>query len=282
MTRERAITARRPGRVVRPLLAWSVAAVLLLPLVWMVGTSLKPPAEYIAQSVELLPDAPTLAHYRTLLVEDQVLRKILNSLLVTGGATLLALACGFPAAYALARLRFPRRLDLLFLLFVLLVKLTPPIALAIPLYQVLRAVGLLNTLAGLILVYQVYTLPFAIWMLLGFVREVPIEYEEAARTDGAGLLMRLWTIVLPLTWPGLVSTGVFVAVLSWNEFLYALLFIQSPALFPLPTFIATLITENEAFWGRLMAVGLLASLPILAFVGVVQRGLTRGFSGGLK
>lgn len=282
MKGEIAITARRLGRIGRPLLAWSVAGVLLLPLIWMVGTSLKPPIEYVTQSVELLPDAPTLQHYRTLLVEDQVLRKILNSVLVTGGATLLALACGFPAAYALARLRFPRRLDLLFLLFLLLVKLTPPIALAIPLYQVLRAVGLLNTLAGLILVYQVYTLPFAIWMLLGFVREVPIEYEEAARTDGAGLLMRLWTIVLPLTWPGLVSTGVFVAVLSWNEFLYALLFIQSPALFPLPTFIATLITENEAFWGRLMAVGLLASLPILAFVGVVQKGLIRGFSGGLK
>jgi len=270
------------GKLGWALVAWTVAAVVLLPLVWMVGTSLKPPLEYTTQSVSLLPDSPTLEHYRHLLIKDDVLGKLANSLIVTGGATVLALACGFPAAYALARMHLPRRVDVVFLLFVLLVKLTPPIAIAIPLYQVLRALDLLDTLPGLILVYQVYTLPFAIWMLLGFVREVPRTYEEAAKADGAGLLTRLATIVLPLCIPGLIATGVFVAVLAWNEFLYALLFIQTPSKFPLPTFIATLITENEAFWGRLMGVGLLASLPILALVGVVQRGLTRGFAGGLK
>lgn len=266
---------------VRPVAAIAVTAVMLLPIVWMVGTSLKPPIEYVSPSVDLLPDAPTLAHYRQL-IGDDVLGKVWNSVVVAFGSTALALAAGFPAAYALARLSLPRRLDAAFLLFVLLVKLAPPIVLAIPLYQVLRALGLLDTLAGLILVYQVYALPFAIWMLLGFVRDVPRSYEEAARIDGAGLLKRLVTVVLPIMTPGLVATAVFLTILSWNEFVYALLFVQSPSRFTLPTYIATLITEDETFWGRLAAIGFLASLPILALVGVVQRGLTRGFAGGLK
>lgn len=146
----------------------------------------------------------------------------------------------------------------------------------------LRALGLLDTLLGLILVYQVYCLPFAIWMLIGFVRDVSVSYEEAALMDGAGLFARLATVVLPIMTPGLIATGVFLLILSWNEFVYALLFIQTPSKFTLPTYIATLITEDETFWGRLAAIGFLASLPILALVGVVQKGLTRGFAGGLK
>lgn len=260
---------------------YAATGIMLLPLAWMVGTSLKPPIEYVSDSVDLLPDTATLQHYRDL-IEDDILGKVLNSLVVAVGATALALAAGFPAAYALVRLELPKRLDTAFLLFVLVIKLAPPLVLAIPLYQVLRTLGLLDTLAGLILVYQVYALPFAIWMLIGFVRDVPQSYEEAARIDGANLLQRLVTVVLPLITPGLVATAVFLLILCWNEFAYALLFIQTPSKFTLPTYIATLITEDETFWGRLAAIGFLASLPILALVGVVQKGLTRGFAGGLK
>lgn len=263
-------------------LIYLVTAVLTLPILWMAGTSLKPPLEYVSTSVDLVPDAPTLAHYRELLWEDDILGKVLNSLIVATGSTLLALAAGFPAAYALVRLELPRHFDKAFLLFVLLIKLSPPIVLAIPLYQVLRSVGLLDSLGGLILVYQVYALPFAIWMLIGFVRDVPNSYEEAALMDGAGLLTRLITVVLPIMRPGLIATAVFLVILSWNEFVYALLFVQTPSKFTLPTFIATLITEDETFWGRLSAIGFLASIPIFLMVGAVQHGLTRGFGGGLK
>jgi multiple sugar transport system permease protein len=262
-------------------LIYAITGVMLLPIVWMVGTSLKPPLEFVASTVDLLPDRPTLDHYRALIADD-ILGKVLNSLTVAIGATVLALAAGFPAAYALARMSMPRGLDSLFLLFVLVVKLSPPLVLAIPLYQVLRTIGLLDTLPGLILVYQVYCLPFAIWMLLGFVRDVPITYEDAAKIEGAGLARRLATIVLPLMTPGLMATTVFLMILCWNEFAYALLFIQTPSKFTLPTYIATLITEDETFWGQLTAIGFLASLPILALVCIVQRGLTRGFAGGLK
>ena len=266
---------------VRSIVTYLVAALFLLPIVWMVATSLRAPIEYISPSIALWPSAATLEHYRTLATDD-IMGKALNSIVVALGTTSLSLAAAFPAAYALVRMRFPARLDMAFLVFVLLVKLTPPISLAIPLYQVLRALSLLDPLAGLIIVYQVYTLPFAIWMLLGFVRDVPVEYEEAALVDGASLPRRLAAIVIPVMMPGIIATAVFVMILSWNEFIYALLFIQSPSKFTLPTFIATLITEDETFWGKLSAIGFLASLPILLLVGFVQKGLTRGFGGGLK
>lgn len=269
------------ARILRSLVAYGVTAIMLLPVVWMVGTSVKPPIEYVSASVDLLPNAITGAHYRQLFA-DGIVGKLINSTVVAFGATALALVVGFLAAYALVRLRLPKHWDMAFLLFVLLIKLSPPIVLAIPLYQVLRALGLLDTLLGLVIVYQVYALPFAIWMLIGFLRDVSTSYEEAAVMDGASLPQRLATVVVPIMTPGFVATGVFLLILCWNEFVYALLFIQTPSKFTLPTYIATLITEDETFWGRLSAIGLLASLPILALVGIIQRGLTRGFAGGLK
>jgi len=260
---------------------FAVTGLILLPIVWLIATSLKPPLEYISTGIDILPKACTLEHYRQLMA-DNIAGKVFNSLIVALGSTSLALCAGFPAAYALVRLQLPRHMDKAILLFVLLIKLSPPIVLAIPLYQILRLLHLLDTLPGLILVYQVYALPFAIWMLLGFIRDIPMSYEEAAIMDGAGLRARMIHIVIPLMMPGLIATGVFLIILSWNEFVCALLFIQSPSKFTLPTYIATLITEDETFWGRLAAIGFLSSLPILAMVGVVQKGLTKGFSGGLK
>ena len=258
-----------------------LTAVILLPILWMVMTSFKPPIEFVSTSVALLPDRPTLMHYRELL-EDDILGKVFNSLVVTLGASILSLLVALPAAYALVRLHMPKRIDAAFLVFVLLIKLAPPMVLAIPLFQVLRSAGLLDTLAGLIFTYQIYTLPFAIWMLIGFVRDVSPSYEEAALMDGAGLGYRLVTVILPIMAPGIAATFVLLLILAWNEFVYALLFIHTPSKFTLPTFIATLITEDETFWGRLTAIGLIASLPILVMLAFFQRFLVRGLAGGLK
>jgi len=262
-------------------LALVAAALFALPLVWALATSLKLPGEYVSSSATLLPREFTLMHYEAL-ASSRIWRLALNSAIVTLGTTALALAAALPAAYALARLAFPRRLDTAFLALVLIVKLTPPIVLAVPLYQVLRTLGLLDTLAGLVLVNQIYALPFAIWMLLGFVRDVPVAYEEAAAIDGAGLARRIVQIVVPVLGPGLAATGVLVAIAAWNEFLFAFLFVQSPSNFTLPTYVATRINEDETLWGQLSAIGVLASLPILAMVGFVHRALSRGFAGGMN
>lgn len=259
----------------------SVAAVLaILPVVWMASTSLKPPGDYVSTSAQLLPSRVTLEHYLELWREGMLIR-LANSVYVTAGATTLSLIVGFLAAYALSRFRLPARLDATFLVFVLIVKLMPPIVVAVPLFQILRALGLLDTLTGLVLAYQVYTLPFAIWILLGFVRDVPLAYEEAAALDGASTLQTLRLVVLPIVAPGLIAATVLIAVLAWNEFLFALLFLQTPSNFTLPIYIATFITENETLWGKLMAIGCQASLPLVIGVAYLQRHLLRGFATGL-
>lgn len=253
----------------------------LLPILWMAGTSFKSPGEFTSREPTLLPREFTLMHYEALWAEGFP-RRLQNTLVVTVGATLISLLVAFCASYSLTRFRFPAKLDVLFLFWVLLIKMVPPIVIAIPLYQVLRLFGLLNTLPGLILVYQVYTLPYCIWLLLGFVRDVPIEIEEAAAIDGASTWQTIRSIVFPLVAPGLVATAIFSSILAWNEFLYALLFLHSPALFTLPIHIANYITEHETLWGRLMGIGLLSSLPVLILSGFIQRYLIRGFAMGLK
>jgi len=254
---------------------------ILFPIYWMVTTSVKPPLEYATRNPTWFPQHPTLAHYRSL-VEQKAYRYFLNTLVVSLSATVISLVVGLMAAYALARYRFPARLDLLFLLWVLLVRMAPPVVIAIPLYTTLRTLNLLNTLFGLVISYQVYTLPYSIWMLLGFVRDVPIEIEEAAAIDGASKLRTLRSIVLPLVGPGLVATAIFNMIMTWNEFIYALLFLRTPAAFTLPIHIANYITEYEILWGELMAIGLLSSLPMLLLSGYVQRYLLRGFALQLK
>lgn len=256
-------------------------AFFILPVVWMVATAFKIPGDYVSDTPSFFPTTWTLEHFRSLLA-DGFLERLANTAIVAFGATTISLAVGFMAAYALVRYRFPVRMDIAFLLLVLIVKLMPPIVVAIPLYGLLKNIGLLDSLFGLILVYQLYTLPFCIWMLLGFVRDVPIEIEEAAALDNANLLQRLGYIVLPLCAPGLVATCIFTLILCWNEFPFALLFLQKPSMFTLPLYISNFITENETFWGELMGIGLLSSIPVLIFAGFIQKHLIRGFSMGMK
>jgi multiple sugar transport system permease protein len=266
-------------RIAAAAFAALLAAVLVLalaPVAWMVGTSFESPGSFTAPRLSPLPAEPTLGNYAEIL-NDGMLRRLANSIVVTAGATALSLAAGFLAAYGLARFRFPARLDFVFLALVLLIKLLPPIVVAVPMYRLLDGLGLIDTLTGLVIAYQVYCLPFAVWMLLGFVRDIPVEVEEAAAIDGAGQARRLRDIVLPLMLPGLVATTVFTAILAWNEFLFALLYIQTPSNFPLPVYIATFITEDETLWGKLTAIGFVASLPIVLLLGYLQRHLLRGF-----
>ncbi len=269
------------GRTTTWLLRIAALGLLLLPCAWMAGAAFMPTLERLDHPLRLWPAAPTLEHFAAVWASG-IGAQVLNSLLVGAGTTLLALSLAFPAAYALVRLRFPSRLDVLFLMFVLALKLMPPITIAVPLFTLAKRLHLLDSLAGLMLGYQIYVLPMAIWMLLAFVRDVPVEYEEAACIDGAGLARRLVQIVLPLCGPGLIATAVFVFIAAWNEFLLALLFVSTPSRFTLPLAIAGYVTENGIDWGDLMSAGLIASLPTLAVAGYVQRYLLRGFAGGLK
>jgi len=258
-----------------------VMSFVLFPIYWMLTTSFKEPLEYATRTPSWFPHRITLEHYREIWREEAY-RYFANTVLVSFGATLLSLGIAFPAAYGLARFRFPAKFDLIFLLWVLLVRMAPPVVLAIPLYTTLQSFGLLNKLAGLVIPYQIYTLPYSIWMLLRFVRDVPLEVEEAAAMDGASKLRTLTAIVLPLVGPGLVATAIFSVIMTWNEFIYALLFLRRPEVFTLPIHIAHFITEYEVLWGPLMAIGIMSSLPILVLSGYVQKHLLRGFAMSFK
>lgn len=258
-----------------------VLALVLLPLYWLLVTAWKTPLENISSVPVFLPRTFYLRNFIAV-IDSGFLRNLLNSLFVAVSSTLLSLVLSFLAGYALSRHRFPFRFNSVFLIWVLAVKMLPPVVLAIPLYTLFADAHLLNSLTGLVLVYQVYTLPYCIWMLFGFFKALPTEYEDAARIDGASNIGILGLVVAPLMRSGIIATSIFSLIMAWNEFLFALLFLRNPRLETFPLVIVNYITEYGTQWGKLMAAGLLATLPLLFFSGYVYRKMTMGYTMSLK
>ncbi|MGM0432229.1 MAG: carbohydrate ABC transporter permease [Spirochaetota bacterium] len=266
-------------------LFWLVLAVvmiiILFPVYWIVATSLKGPLEVVLPNPTIIPQAATLENYISVL-QSGFLRNMVNSLFVAVLSTTLSLTLSFMAAYALSRYRFPLAFNSLFLIWVLVVKILPPVVLAIPLYTMFNSAGLINSLIGLVLVYQVYTLPYCIWMIFGFLKAIPITFEEAALIDGASRGYILARIVAPMARTGIIATSIFSVIAAWDEFLFALLFIRTPSLQTIPLVIVDFIGEYETLWGELMSIGLLTSIPVLLFSSFVYKYYTKGFSMSLK
>ena len=273
------VTAKRS-----PLFPIALILVLILalfPIYWILVTSFKTPVENILPKPTLFPQKFTLENYAKI-ISGGPIRNLLNSVFVTAASTLVSLGLGFLAAYALVRHKFPLKLNIVFLIWIILAKMLPPVVLAVPLYDMFARMKLLNNLWGLILVFQVYTLPYCIWMLFGFVKSLPLEFEEAAEIDGASRFQILRLIALPLVRTGLAATAIFCIIAAWDEFLFTMLFIRSPDLLTLPLVIANYIGEFETLWGQLMGIGMLATLPIIVFARVVYRQMTSAYSLGLK
>jgi multiple sugar transport system permease protein len=253
---------------------------LLLPFYWMIVVSLKPPTDLF--NLRLNPfwiQHFTLKNYLYLFRETAFVVWAKNTLVVSVASTALALSCSILIGYALARLRFPGGGVMGVGIF--LAYLVPPTLLFLPLAQVVARLHLYNTYWSLILTYPTFLIPFGSWLLMGYFRTIPREIEECAMIDGSGRLGTLFKIVLPLSLPGILSAAIFSFTLSWNEFLYALIFMSSGPLKTIPVgTVSDLIKADVLFWGPLMASALLGSVPIAViytfFVDHYVSGLTAG------
>jgi multiple sugar transport system permease protein len=247
------------------------------PLLWQAVTSVKPDAE-LTRIPPLLPGRPTMDHYRAVLREPTFLRVVANSAVVATGATVLSLAVGALAAFALAKLRVGRRA--LILTFILSVSLFPPIATVSPLYLVIRALGLRDTWTALVLTHTSFSLPLTIWVLTSFFRTIPDELYFAARVDGCSPFQAFVRVLLPLAAPGIFTTAVLVFIFSWNEFLYALTFTATDASRTIPVAIALFPGLHEVPWGDIAAASVVVTVPLVVLVFAFQRRIVEGLTAG--
>jgi ABC-type glycerol-3-phosphate transport system permease component len=254
-----------------------LVAAFVAPLAWAILASFSPEAELFDRR-GVVPSRLVLDHYRALFAERDFWAPVLNSLIVAASTTALSLALAAPCAYALARLRFAGKSTILAL--VLATSMFPQITIVSPLYLALRALGLIDTIPGLVLPYLTFTTPLAVWLLVGFFREIPVEIEEAARVDGAGRLRVFWRIVLPIALPGLATTAILTFIYSWNELLFALAFTVEPERRTVPVAIALFRGQYQVPWGQVLAATMVATAPIAALVMVFQRRIVRGLTAG--
>ncbi len=275
------MTATAPRRLMTLYLPLSLAAIVLLfPFYWMLITSIKTDRELIdLNGLPFWVFEPTLEHYRVLFAETGFLRWALNTLTISVVATAISLFCSILAGYALARLRFRGAGAIAGAIFV--TYLVPQTLLFVPLLEVVRQLGLSNTLWSMILTYPTILIPFSTWLLMGYFRSIPRELEESALIDGASRVRAMTQIVLPLALPGVLSAAIFAFTLSWNEFIYALVFTNSTDIKTIPVGVVTELVKGDVyFWGSLMAGALLGSVPVALiysfFVDKYVSGLTAG------
>jgi multiple sugar transport system permease protein len=260
----------------------AVVAVATVPLFWMAATSFKSNKEITQQST-LYPHSPTTENFQRLFGEIGFGDYLRNSLIVTSASVLLSLVIGSLAAYAIARFRLWHHAERRFGLLLLTMRMVPPIVLAVPIYLLILKLHLINSYAALILVYTGFNVTFVVWMMESFFREIPVELEEAAMVDGDSRMAAFRRVVLPLAVPGLVATAIFAVIVTFNEFLMALVLTATPDAETVPRGAATLIGRIAIDWGAMSAAGVVAAIPIVLFALIVQRHLVRGLTmGALK
>lgn len=254
---------------------------VLFPYAWMVVTSVKPIADVIAWPIRWLPRTLTFENYAAILADARFMRSLLNSAVVSVAVTSLSLVLSVPAAYGLTRL--VRGGGRPMLIGILASQFFPPMVFFVPFYILLQALGLLNTLPGLAFAYLSVTLPICTWMVATSLRDIPVEVEEAARIDGCSHARILWDIVLPIAAPGIVTAGIFAFVLSWQEYIFALLYTTTEKAQTAPVLMYYLLGQHQIDYARLMAAAVLLSIPIAVPFAFIQRFYRSGMTeGGIK
>jgi multiple sugar transport system permease protein len=272
---ERRSRTRRILEVELPVLL--IVLFALGPYGWMILTSLKPQAELSTWPLTYWPNKPTLQHYGDLIARTNFAGSLGNSLIIAIGASLLGLGVSIPAAYAFSRFRFRGRQGLL--TGFLVINMFPVVLLIIPLFLMMRRLGLIDTFLGVILGHSTFSIPFAIWMLTSYFNAIPKDLDEAAMIDGASRLQTIRLIILPLLMPGVVTAGIYIFITSWNEYLFAMM-LSGQAVRTVTVALQLFIGEFTIQWGLLTAGGTLIALPVTFLFLLVQRRLVGGLTAG--
>jgi trehalose/maltose transport system permease protein len=266
------------GKVLFYLLVAAIVVFAVFPFYYAIVTSLKTSTELF--SVSYFPVKWDFGNYVGVFRDNPFATNLWNSVIVAVVTVVVSLFLGITAAYALARIRFRGRS--LLLLTILGVSMFPQIAVLSGMYQMIRALGLYNHLAALVLSYMIFTLPFTVWVLTTFMRELPKELEEAAILDGASPWVIVTRVFMPLMWPALVTTGLLAFIAAWNEFLFALTFTLTNDKRTVPVGIATMsgASAHELPWGNIMAASVIVTLPLVLLVLIFQRRIVSGLTAG--
>ena len=253
------------------LLAW------VFPIVWSVLNSFKTEQDVLAYPPKLV-FSPTLAAYRDVLFgSSSILPNLWSSFVISVGTTIVTIVLAVPAAYALARVRMPGKRLAGF--YVLATQMLPPVGIIIPYVLVLRNIGWIDTYQGMILIYLSFSLPFAIWLMVSYFEEIPLEMEEAAYLDGASRLRALWRIIIPQVQGGIAVTVVFVFLNAWNEFLFAVV-LSGNTVRPVTIAMFNFVSVEQTLWAKLAAVSVLAMLPVIVLGVVAQKNIVKGLTVG--
>jgi multiple sugar transport system permease protein len=255
---------------------------LLFPLLWVVASSFKPTQEIYSGSPTIFPQQISFDHYLSVINGQQIFRSMWNSFVVGVVSTLIVVLIAVPSAYAMVR--YQSKVNNAILGWILVSQIFPVILVMIPLYVLLRYIGLTDSLTGLTLIYVVWSLPFVLWIMHGYVKSIPMELEEAAVLDGATRTQVIFKVLMPLLLPAIGASALFAFISAWNEFFFALVLMKSPALATLQVELARYTgMEGQARTGPLAAASVIATLPSIVLFIFMRKWLTKGLvSGALK
>ena len=254
-----------------------LAVIILLPFFWMFSVSIKPSNEPFAIPVRMWPKSPTFENYQNAFYPE-FRRYFLNSIIVSVLTMILSISIGLLAAYSFGRFKF--RGSRLILILIILAQMFPVATMIIPLYKIMNSLNLINTYPALVLAYLTLTLPVSIWMLRGFIQSIPPDLEEAAMVDGCTRLQAFWRLVVPLARPGIAATAVWIAVVTWQEFLFALAFTTTRDMRTIPVGMADFQGQYGIRYGELMASSVMVSMPIIVLFFFLQRYFVAGLTAG--
>ena len=262
---------------------WAVLASLFIsvifPLYWLATNALKLPSDYIKSPPVMVPSVITFQNFGDIFVKYGALRGLLDTAAIAAITTLVCMFFGSMAAYAITKGAMKQKLRNFFGLWFMVQKMYPAISIAIPVYIVMKQIGLVDTMFGLIIMYTSFNLPLVVWLMIGFFQEVPAGIEQSGVIDGCSMWQRFWLLAMPVTKPGLVASGILTFVGAWNEFLFAAL-LSINKVKPLSVTLAGFVTDKGLEWGPMAALAVLMTVPVVIVVWLVQKDFVAGLSMG--